>query len=435
MDLRSILDFTWLSVSDACKHALDPYWPKRRSIQSDSVHLEAAVAWLMKSIDKVDGNGSSKAYRVLNGWMAPYPETSGYLIETLLRLQDVYADAKFLQAASRIGDWELSIQFEDGGFVGKELGVLNRPVVFNTGMVLLGLNALFARTREQKYLAAGMRAGEFLVACMDEDGCFVRNLHNGLIHTYNVRAAWGLIQLGFLSARPDFIEAGRKNVEWSLAQQLENGYFLHNHFRAGQNALTHSIGYVMRGILEAYLLLGEKRYLDCVRKTADRLVAVYGIRKRLVAELDEDWKEVRPHLCLTGYAQIALNLLKLFRITGEVKYLNTALHLIDDVKVQQPLDRRLEYFGGIKGSFPVYGRYAPLQFPNWAAKFFVDALLLKIEVMRDYENSLLDELPPRRQQALEAGIDAGAGNAPRSRRGVREKEHLEAFGHLFAPQK
>ena len=38
---------------------------------------------------------------------------------------------------------------------------------------------------------------------------------------------------------------------------------------------------------------------------------------------------------------------------------------------------RKPHYGGIKGSFPVYGRYAPLQYPNWATKFFIDALLAK----------------------------------------------------------
>jgi hypothetical protein len=31
----------------------------------------------------------------------------------------------------------------------------------------------------------------------------------------------------------------------------------------------------------------------------------------------------------------------------------------------------------VAGSFPIWGRYAPLSYPNWAAKFFVDALLLE----------------------------------------------------------
>jgi hypothetical protein len=37
--------------------------------------------------------------------------------------------------------------------------------------------------------------------------------------------------------------------------------------------------------------------------------------------------------------------------------------------------------GGIKGSNPVWGRYAPMSFPNWAAKFFVDAMWLRKEIL------------------------------------------------------
>ena len=34
--------------------------------------------------------------------------------------------------------------------------------------------------------------------------------------------------------------------------------------------------------------------------------------------------------------------------------------------------------GGIPGGFPIYGWYAPFCFPNWASKFFVDALSLEL---------------------------------------------------------
>jgi hypothetical protein len=36
--------------------------------------------------------------------------------------------------------------------------------------------------------------------------------------------------------------------------------------------------------------------------------------------------------------------------------------------------------GGIKGSNPVWGRYASMSFPNWATKFFVDAMWLRKDV-------------------------------------------------------
>jgi hypothetical protein len=40
----------------------------------------------------------------------------------------------------------------------------------------------------------------------------------------------------------------------------------------------------------------------------------------------------------------------------------------------------LDVRGGIKGSHPVWGRYAFMSFPNWATKFFVDAMWLRKEL-------------------------------------------------------
>ncbi len=55
-----------------------------------------------------------------------------------------------------------------------------------------------------------------------------------------------------------------------------------------------------------------------------------------------------------------------------------AVGLLDDVASTQDVESRgASHFGGIKGSLPIYGRYAPLQYPNWATKFFADALLAK----------------------------------------------------------
>jgi hypothetical protein len=32
--------------------------------------------------------------------------------------------------------------------------------------------------------------------------------------------------------------------------------------------------------------------------------------------------------------------------------------------------------GGIKGSHPIWGGYDPFRYPNWAAKFFIDAMMM-----------------------------------------------------------
>jgi hypothetical protein len=68
----------------------------------------------------------------------------------------------------------------------------------------------------------------------------------------------------------------------------------------------------------------------------------------------------------------------MWAIENVARYREVAHLLIDDVKATQWLgDSEAPYYGGIPGSYPIYGRYARLQYPNWAAKFFVDALLLK----------------------------------------------------------
>jgi hypothetical protein len=34
--------------------------------------------------------------------------------------------------------------------------------------------------------------------------------------------------------------------------------------------------------------------------------------------------------------------------------------------------------GGIAGSLPIWGDYSRFEYPNWAAKFFADALLMDL---------------------------------------------------------
>jgi hypothetical protein len=67
---------------------------------------------------------------------------------------------------------------------------------------------------------------------------------------------------------------------------------------------------------------------------------------------------------------------ELFRREAHVPSRDAALAALRFVMSCQDLDtKNLDVRGAIKGSQPVWGRYAPLTFPNWAAKFFVDALL------------------------------------------------------------
>lgn len=340
------------------------------------VHLDAAVDWLMRSIEACDGKASSKGYRFMKGWMPPYPETSGYIIPTLLTLARERGETRFVTAAESIGRWLIGIQRPDGGFSGYELGVQNEPDVFDTGMILLGFNALIHRGLGAEFSEPARRAAAFLAGSMDESGCFVRHMSHDIVHAYNVRSAWALMAFGQLADEPYFVDRAADCAGWTIGRQNEHGFYLDNNFKPGGNANTHGTAYVMRGLLQIHGLCGDERVLQSVRHAADEICRIYDDRGWIASELGPDWQYLSSHTCLTGCAQLAIVLYRLFTMTGADRYRNAADRLLADVARRQPLETPgTPWHGAIAGSFPIYGRYAPLQYPNWATKFFIDAII------------------------------------------------------------
>src|SRR5215813_9686267 len=279
--IQSTLDFL---------HTIVPIRKTSNHVHEDEVHLEAAIDWLLRSIEAERGRASSKAYRVAKGWMPPYRETSGYIIPTLLNVAERRNRPELYEIADRIGSWLAEVQSVDGGFIERELDQGPDPFVFNTGMILHGFNALIHYRGREDLLPSARRAGDFLIRCIDESGCFVRYLSNGILQTYNVRAAWALLALSRLTGDQRYEAAAFANADWALAQQTERGFFRNNRFKPRGNANTHGLAYVLRGLLEIYRMSGEERFLAAVRRTAERIVSLSGAKRRVVAELGENWE-------------------------------------------------------------------------------------------------------------------------------------------------
>ena len=123
-----------------------------------------------------------------------------------------------------------------------------------------------------------------------------------------------------------------------------------------------------------------------------RLMRIFELSRFMAGEFDACWKSDMNYSCLTGDAQVAGVWLKLFEAEGDVRFLNAALKLNDYVKTTQHLHSLHPGIrGGIKGSHPIYGRYTSFGFPNWAAKFFVDSLILEEQIMSRFEAEVLSE--------------------------------------------
>lgn len=377
------------SVRDLVRSTFCPRNSSKRPM-NDRVHLDAAVTFIVRSIESGNGRASSKAYRIGKGWLPPYRETTGYLIPTLLDLAEHLDQPTLASTAERIGEWLSEVQEPSGGFIEHDLRQDTKPIVFNTAQILHGFNALILRRGRQDLVASARRAGDFVVSSADETGSFVRNEHYNMPHAYNVRSAWALLTLGRLLGDRKYEQAALANADWTVAQQSAMGFFLNNSFRPGSNANTHGIAYVLQGLIEMYAISGREMYLAAVRRTAERIASLYRTKRRLASEIGENWEFLSNHLCLTGYAQLAIVFFKLYRMQGDKRYLSTGLNLLDDVAATQNVTSPAKhYYGGIKGSRPFYGRYAPLQYPSWATKFFIDALLAKQGAL----NARTDRLP------------------------------------------
>jgi len=257
-----------------------------------------------------------------------------------------------------------------------------RSIVFNSGMVLHGWVDLIERgVADQR--AAANRVVAFLVDTMSADGTWRSQVeYGGIPHTYNSRVSWAMLRWCAEANESTVENAARRQLDWVISRQRGNGWFADCVFKPGSHPSTHGIAYTIRGLLESHVLLGESPYLDAVVLTSEVLIRKLEIFGRLPAAWTPDWLPAARYDCLTGDAQLGGVWLRLFQITGDPRYLNAGLKAIDLAVIRQVRSRSPDLDGALAGSFPLWGRYAPLQYPNWAVKFLADALMMRDDVLR-----------------------------------------------------
>ena len=342
----------------------------------------AVLDWLAAAQDNssTHDGGSSRHFSLVVGWGASYPETSGYIVPTLIDAGRRRDDRELLLRARRMLDWLVSIQFPDGGFQGGTMGARPLvPVTFNTGQILIGL-AAGVREFGSDYESGMHRAASWLVDTMDPDGCWRRFPTPFAApgeKVYETHVAWGLAEAARTSDDRNKAEyyaaAALRNCRWALTKQLPNGWFEQCCLDYPNAPLTHTIGYVLRGLIEVYLYTHERDILEASIRTAGALAAAVGRDGFLAGRLDRNWGNVANWACLTGSAQIAHCLLLLSEETSDQAMRATAFDLLGYVRRTVRLDGPVGIRGGVQGSFPIDGEYGRYEYLNWAAKFLLDA--------------------------------------------------------------
>lgn len=414
----------------------------------DRDHLRAAVRWIGRAQDATADGGISGRYSLRRGWTSSYPETTGYLIPTLLALEETDLAPLVEGRAEAALRFLLDIQLPSGAFPGREIAE-NRtePSVFNTGQIVHGLLQWYRREGGDEVLRAAGSAARWMASVQDPDGAWRDHVYENRPASYTAFASCHLADLGRYIEERDVVEAARMHVRWVLAQRDEStGWFRRSGFtredHRTRRAPTHTIAYTLSGVLHASCVLDLEEGIDAVRRAAERALHRYEVEGRLPGVLNADWKSAADYVCLTGNAQMALVWMELYRLLGDPRFLNGALKAIDDVKRRQPLrNGNGGIRGGIPGSWPAWGDYLYMALPNWAAKFFVDALLDKSRLLEEGEMELAASYPCEAPGSLsvtvpdpeEGGADPSAVTVavyafPRSEKASRVVDELSARG-------
>lgn len=342
--------------------------------------VDETAAWLGRAQDHSTSHdgGVAHHYSLRSGWSPSYPETTGYIVPSLLDWAELRGDAEARERARRMLDWLVAIQTPEGGFQGGVIGTPEpRPVAFNAGQILLGL-ARGVREFGEPYREAMRRAADWLTEIQDPDGCwrrFATPFARTGDKTYDVHAGWGLLEAARLEPGRPWGAAALANARWALGFQRDNGWIDHASQDDPERPTTHPLGYTMKGLFEAYRFSDDERFLTACRRMADGALRALGEDGFLPGRLTCDWRGAVPWASLTGSVQIAHVWLQLHAVTGEARYREAGCLANRWVRRTLRVDGPEATRGGVKGCFPVDGDFGAWCYLNWAAKFFIDSNL------------------------------------------------------------
>lgn len=346
--------------------------------------LYIAVEWLLRSQYYMIDYGFG-SYRLGKKWTTSYPETTGYIIETLIKYSHLKKENEIRNCCLRAADWLLSIQKPSGGWQGETMEDNKNEVVFNTGQIIRGLLSVHCETDEQKYLDAAIKAGDWLVEIQEAEGMWIKNAFMGVARVYDSYVDVPLIHLSGFTKDDKYKNAAIKNLDWIVDhKQEENGWFndCDNTIKHNDRPILHTICYTIDGLIEAGNLLDEPRYIQAGKKAADALLSNYNQHSVLKGRFDKNWNGYEFPI-LTGYAQLAVIWMKLHHLYPEDGYFKAAQSINNQLVWLQFDDARFGNInGGIAGTFPFWGKYEPFSFPNWASKYLVDSIMMELQILK-----------------------------------------------------
>ena len=218
---------TMPSVLLRIKHYLNFYRAHKRyrlydgqSVSSAELSARLSLEWLCKAQDVTGTGGFAASYSLISGWGLPYPETTGYILPTLIAYNHHFSDLQLKERARQAGTWLSEVQFDSGALCAKQYRPDNKiPSVFNTGMGIHGWVSLAQFLGGERFLSSAIKAGDWIVSQQEPDGSWIRSAFKRIPHTYYTMVDWALLRLYSITRETRFKNSAIRNLDWALSHQ------------------------------------------------------------------------------------------------------------------------------------------------------------------------------------------------------------------------
>lgn len=365
------------------------------------IYLKEVIDWILNAQRACDcGGGIPAAYRLYKGFANPYPETSGYIITSLLASYDYFQDESYKTAASNIADWLISRQLDNGAMrcniehptriwdENKSSVDDSKTFLFDCGAILEGLTNIWKEIPEDRYRLSALLLADYMISNQGDDGLWKKDLFFPYFGSHQTRTMWALINAGKTFNKSEYTESALKCLNKLKANVKPNAYIANCHFVHAENrdfGFTHSIAYAIEGFFKAGIMLELHEFSKIAADVAHELQRIAETRQEMFfSHYNPDWKPISNYQCVTGNIQIAMMWLEIAKYTGDDTLASTAMIFVDLVRSTMiDIETKIKGVrGAIQGSFPIYGKYLPYAFLSWGAKFFIDASLLELEAIK-----------------------------------------------------
>jgi hypothetical protein len=258
-------------------------------------------------------------------------------------------------------------------------------VVFNTGQVMRGLIHAYTLNSREDIAVSLDRAADWICRVQEGEGFWAAHNYLGVPRVYDTYVAAPLARWAKIRGRNDWMDAAEKIIQWVIGKQHANGWFpdADNTIRHNYQPILHTIAYTIDGLLEYAGITGNKEPLDAGERAARQLAQKAIRNPRLPGRFNMKWKGSEATI-LTGCAQMSIVWSRLIKIQPEEPLWFDAKRKMDAFLLHAQWKENVrwpEMHGAITGSFPFWGKYEPFRCPNWAVKYFCDAMLTHIELI------------------------------------------------------